>query len=339
MKERKFRFGILGCGMIAHVHASAIRALPEALLAGAADADAQRAAQFAAQYGVHPYESYGQMLADPEIDAVCICTPSGFHAENAIAALQHGKHAVLEKPMALSVESADRIVSACDRTGKLLTVISQLRFSSDVQRVKALLAENAFGRVTLCSLHMKYYRSKEYYASSPWKGTKAFDGGGALMNQGIHGVDLLEYIVGPVKEISGKARTLSHKIEVEDTAVAMLEFENGALGVIEASSCAYPGFERRIEIHGDKGYVLLRDNRIERMLVDGKEVSGEALNDAGTSRDPAAINCEMHRQQIQNLLAAVRGEEALLVDAREGKKALRLIEAIYRSSHESLSQS
>ncbi|MBQ8341674.1 MAG: Gfo/Idh/MocA family oxidoreductase [Clostridia bacterium] len=330
MKEHKFCFGILGCGMIAGIHANAICTIPEALLVGVADANAERAAQFAAQHGVRAYESYDQMLSDPEIDVICICTPSGFHAENALAALQHGKHVVLEKPMALSVESADRIVAACERAGKLLTVISQLRFSEDVQRVKALLAENAFGRVALCSLYMKYHRSKEYYASSPWKGTKAFDGGGALMNQGIHGVDLLEYIVGPVREVTGKARTLSHKIEVEDTAVAMLEFENGALGVIEASTCAYPGFERRIEIHGDKGYVMLRDNKIEKMMVNGEEISAE-VTDTGTSRDPAALNCEMHRRQIQNLLAAIRGEEALVVDAREGRKAIRVIEAVYRT--------
>ena len=316
--------------MIAGIHASAIHAIPEALLVGVADAHAERATQFAAQHGVHAYESYEQMLSDPELDSVCICTPSGFHAENALAALQHGKHVVLEKPMALSVESADRIVAACDREGKLLTVISQLRFSADVQKVKALLAENAFGRVALCSLYMKYHRSEEYYASSPWKGTKAFDGGGALMNQGIHGVDLLEYIVGPVREVTGKARTLSHKIEVEDTAVAMLEFENGALGVIEASTCAYPGFERRIEIHGDKGYVLLRDNKIEKMMVNGEELSAD-VTDTGTSRDPAALNCEMHRRQIQNLLAAIRGEEALVVDAREGRKVIRVIEAVYRA--------
>ena len=330
MKDNQFCFGILGCGMIAGIHAEAIGSIPEVVLAGVADANAERARAFAAQHGVRAYESYDQMLSDPELDVICICTPSGFHAENALAALQRGKHVVLEKPMALSVESADRIVAACDQAGKLLTVISQLRFSEDVQKVKALLAENAFGRVALCSLYMKYHRSEAYYASSPWKGTKVFDGGGALMNQGIHGVDLLEYIVGPVRDVTGKARTLSHKIEVEDTAVAMLEFENGALGVIEASTCAYPGFERRIEIHGDKGYVLMRDNKIEKMMVNGEEISAE-VTDAGTSRDPAALHCEMHRRQIQNLLAAIRGEEALVVDAREGRKAIRLIETIYRS--------
>ena len=133
-----------------------------------------------------------------------------------------------------------------------------------------------------------------------------------------------------MREVTGKARTLSHKIEVEDTAVAMLEFENGALGVIEASTCAYPGFERRIEIHGDKGYVMLRDNKVEKMMVNGEKFSAE-VSDSGTSKDPASLNCEMHRRQIQNLLAAIRGEEALVVDAREGKKAIRLIETIYRS--------
>ena len=330
MKDHQFCFGILGCGMIAGIHAEAIGSIPEAVLAGVADANAERERAFAAQRGVHAYESYDQMLSDPQLDVICICTPSGFHAENALAALRHGKHVVLEKPMALSAKSADEIVAACAQAGKLLTVISQLRFSEDVQRVRALLAENALGRLTLCSLYMKYHRSVEYYASSPWKGTKAFDGGGALMNQGIHGVDLLEYIVGPIKAVTGKARTLSHRIEVEDTAVAMLEFENGALGVIEASTCAYPGFERRIELHGDKGYIMLKNNQIEKMMVNGEEFSAEVA-DAGTSSDPGALHCEMHRRQIQNLLAAIRGEEELVVDANEGRKAIRVIEAVYRA--------
>lgn len=332
MKNSKICFGILGCGMIAGVHANAILGIPEAELVGVADARAESAERFAAAHGVSYYQTYEQMLSDPDLDVICICTPSGFHAQNALAALEHGKHVVLEKPMALSVESADEIVAACNRTGKLLTVISQLRFSEDVRKVKQLLKENAFGKISLCSLYMKYYRSEEYYASSPWKGTRAHDGGGALMNQGIHGVDLLEYIVGPVKEVTGKVKTLSHKIEVEDTAVAMLEFENGALGVIEASTCAYPGFERRLEIHGDRGYVLLKNNQIKEMTVNGEKVLIDApVSHMNTASDPTNLSCEMHRRQIQNLLAAIRGEEPLVVDASEGRKAIRLIETIYQA--------
>ncbi|MBQ8173954.1 MAG: Gfo/Idh/MocA family oxidoreductase [Clostridia bacterium] len=330
-----YKFGILGCGMIANIHADAVKELENATLCGAADHSPAAAERFAEKHGCHAYASYAEMLADGEIDAVCICTPSGFHAENAIAALEAGKHVVLEKPMALSTADADRIIETCDRTGKLLTVISQLRFAKDIQWVKRLIADGSFGRISLCGLHMKYYRAKEYYSSSPWKGTLKFDGGGALMNQGIHGIDLLEYLVGPIKAACGKIATLCHDIEVEDTAVATVEFESGALGLIEGSTCAYPGFERRIEIHGDEGYVILRETLIEKLMIGGREVSVESLGGkAGTASDPTALGCHNHRMQMENLLAAIEGREKLLVDCREGKKAIRVIESIYHSSAE-----
>jgi predicted dehydrogenase len=180
---------------------------------------------------------------------------------------------------------------------------------------------------------MKYWRSKEYYASSSWKGTKKFDGGGALINQGIHGVDLLEYIMGPIKDVEGKIRTLSHAIEVEDTAVALLEFVSGALGVIVASTCAYPGFDRKMEIHGDKGYVILEENRIVKMMLDDVKTKIKIEESVSTASDPATMPSFLHELQIKNLLGALQGKESLLVDHYEGKKAVRLINAIYRSSN------
>ena len=326
-----YKFGILGCGMIADIHADAINGIREAKLVAVADNNPKCALNFANKHGAVAYESY-EMLLDSDIDVVCICTPSCFHARNAIQAMRAGKHVVLEKPMALSTEEADEVIRVCQETGKELTVICQLRFSEDVQRLKRLVSDNAFGKITLCTLSMKYYRTSEYYSSSPWKGTLKFDGGGALMNQGIHGIDLLEYIVGDVKEVQGKIRTLSHKIEVEDSAVAMLEFENGALGVIEASTCAYPGFERKIEIHGDRGYAILVENSIEKLMINGEEqptVKGEVAN---TASDPSAVQSGMHRLQIENLIKSIEGKEKLLIDCHEGRRAVRIIEDIYRSS-------
>ena len=328
-----YKFGILGCGMIANVHADAIKKIENATLIGVADNYVEFSQKFADKHGAKAYASYKEMLADKEIDAVCICTPSCFHAPNAIEALYAGKHVVLEKPMALSVKAADEVINASKETGKLVTVICQLRFSRDIQRVKKLVEEGAFGKITLCDLYMKYYRNKDYYASSPWKGTLKFDGGGALMNQGIHGIDLIEYMVGPIKDIQGKIRTLSHKIEVEDTAVAMIEFENGALGVIEGSTCAYPGFDRKIEIHGDKGYVVLVENNIEKLMIDGQEQAVEKVEFVSTASDPSALQSGMHKLQIENLVNAIDGKEKLLIDCIEGKKAVRVIEEIYKSSH------
>lgn len=331
--KKIWNFGILGCGLVANIHTEALSRIEEANLIGVADNNLAAAESFAQKQGVKAYENYAEMLSDPEVDVVCVCTPSCFHAQNAIEALRHGKHVVLEKPMALTPEEADEVIAVCEETGKYLTVISQLRFSEDIVKVKKLIEEKAFGKISLCNLYMKYWRSKEYYASSSWKGTKKFDGGGALINQGIHGVDLLEYIMGPIKDVEGKIRTLSHAIEVEDTAVALLEFVSGALGVIVASTCAYPGFDRKMEIHGDKGYVILEENRIVKMMLDDVKTKIKIEESVSTASDPATMPSFLHELQIKNLLGALQGKESLLVDHYEGKKAVRLINAIYRSSN------
>lgn len=329
--KKDIKFGIVGCGAIASFHADAIANIAGASLLGVSDNNFDTAKSFSERYGVKAYKSYDELLADKSIDAVCICTPSCFHAECAIKALKNGKNVALEKPMALNTRDADRVISATRESGKLLTVISQLRFSSDVLRAKKLVEEGALGKITLCSLYMKYYRSPEYYKSSSWKGKLAFDGGGALMNQGIHGVDLLEFIAGEVKSVSGKIRTLSHSIEVEDTAVANLEFESGALGVIVASTSAYPGFERRIEINGDEGYLVLKEDKIEKLMLRGVEEKQEQITVNGTAADPLAMSYALHKSQLENFVLAINGEAELLINCHEGRRALRIIEDIYRS--------
>jgi predicted dehydrogenase len=279
---KNVKFGILGCGMIASIHADAIKNIENATLVGVADNNVEFARKFASKHSVKAFDCYEQMLKS-DIDVVCICTPSYFHAQNAIDALNSGKHVVVEKPMALCVADADRVDEASKRNNKLVTVISQLRFSDDVVRLKEYVESGAFGKISLCTLTMKYYRSKEYFASSNWKGTLKFDGGGALMNQGIHGVDLMQYIMGGVKNVSGKIGTLCHSVEVEDTAVATVEFNNGALGVIVASTCAYPGFDRKLEIHGEKGYAILTENNLEKLMIDGKDIELKAFKKSNTS--------------------------------------------------------
>lgn len=326
-----FKFGILGCGMIANFHAEAIKLIDEAELIAVSDNKKEYAENFAAKHGIKACNSYEEMLS--EVDVVCICTPSGFHAENAIQALRAGCHVVLEKPMALNTKDADMIIETSKESGALITVISQLRFAEDLQKVKKLVSENAFGKIAFCDLYMKYYRNEDYFKSSPWKGTLKFDGGGALLNQGIHGVDLLQFMVGEPKVISGKIKTLSHDVEVEDTAVAMLEFENGALGVIEGSTCSYPGFDRRYEIMGDKGYVIVVEDKIREIMLNGeKTVFEEVQKDESSSSNPAAIDCSLHIKQITNLINAINGKEPLLIDAHEGRKAIRIIEDIYNFS-------
>jgi len=334
--NKKFRFGILGCGMIAGVHAAAIGSIEEAELAGAADFNPDAAKRFCEKWGAHSYASEEEMLCDESIDVICICTPSHCHADNAIRALQHGKHVVLEKPMALNTEEADRVIAACNENDRLLTVISQLRFSPDIQHVRQLIKKNAFGKLVFCNLIMHYWRSEEYFAGSRWRGRKAFEGGGALMNQGIHGIDLLQHILGEVKVLKGRINTIHHAVEVEDAASALVEFENGATGMIQGSTCTWPGFERRLEIHGDRGFVVLKENMIEQLdtpedKIDHRKDSAQEL---GSYNKPDMIDSRMHALQIQNLLDAAQGRCDLMIDANEGRKAIRIIEDIYRSSEQ-----
>lgn len=330
MNKTILNFGLLGCGMAAEVHAGAIKSLENACLFGVADADKSRAASFAEKQGVKSYKNFDELLLDESIDAVCICTPNGFHAQNAIAALNAGKHVVVEKPLALNKSDCDAVNEAVEKSGKTLSVISQLRFSEDVAAVKKVIDEGKLGKIVLASAYLKYWRSPEYYSEGKWKGSKELDGG-ILMNQGVHGVDLLLYLAGNASVVSAKSKTLFHNIEADDTSVALLEFENGALGVIEASTCAYPGHERRIEIIGSQGTAILIENRIEKLFIDGKELTGaDILPKGGSANDPAAIDYLGHARQINNFINSILHEEKLFIDANEGAKAPMLIEQIYK---------
>lgn len=328
MKD-KLNFGILGCGAIAETHACAVLSVASAHLVGVADHDFERAESFAKKHGVRAYSDYSEMLADHRIDAICICTPSGFHAQNSLDALNAGKHVVVEKPMALNTADADRMIRAARENGCMLTVICQMRFSDGIRRLKSLVDEKSFGTLGLCDLYMKYWRAPDYYAKSAWRGTVEMDGGGALMNQGIHGVDAMLYVLGDARLISSKVKTLYHGIEVEDTAVATLEFESGALGVIEASTCSYPGFSRRIELCGSGGYAVYREGVVEKLVI-GDYVEENPINTANsTAANPTALSFYLHARQIENFINAVFGKEELLIDGEEGRRALALIEKIY----------
>ncbi len=325
------RFGILGCGVIGRVHADCITALDDAILVGVSDVMPASAQRFAEAYHTHAYASYEEMLADDAVDAVCICTPSGLHAEEALAALAAGKHVVLEKPMALNSTDTARLCRAAHSGNKLLSVISQHRFRPDVQKLKELIDSGAFGTLVFCDLYMKFWRDPSYYASGSWRGTWAMDGGGALMNQGIHGIDLIRYLVGNATLLHGRTKTRFHSIEVEDTATALLEFDCGALGVIEASTATYPGDSRRIEIRGTEGYAILADSTLEKLCVRGEMLIDRTITaDAGTASDPTQMKLIGHTLQLQNIIAAIRGQEPLLVTPEEGAAAVRLIEEIYR---------
>lgn len=328
--KKIIRFGIVGCGMIAGVHAEALRSLEGVVLAGVADARKESAVAFAQKYDITAYGSYEEMLADSEIDAVCVCTPSGFHAENTLAALRAGKHVAVEKPIAMTVEDADAIIRTAKECEKMVTVISQMRFATDVIFLKDAIDSGKLGTLKMCDLYMKYWRDEAYYQGSPWKGNRALDGG-VLMNQGIHGVDLLRHLIGNVTVVGSISDRLTHKIESPDTALALLRYDCGALGVIEASTATYPGFVMRLEIIGEHGYALFLDNHLDKLVIDGEEVAlpeEEYVSD-GTAHDPTAVGFKKHALQLQNFVDSIHGEASLIVDAEAGRGAVALILDIY----------
>ena len=335
MNTGKIRFGIIGCGMIAGWHANAIKAIEGAELSGIADNRVEYAAGFSEKYGGKVFESPERLAASSDIDVICVCTPSGLHAPQAIMAANAGKYVITEKPMALNLEEADQVIKAVETNGVKMAVISQLRFSPAVKKLKEAVDGGLLGKIVVGDIYMKFYRSQEYYNKGGWRGTKAMDGGGALMNQGIHGVDLLRYIMGPVKTVFARTGTLARRIEVEDTAAAVLEYENGALGVIQATTSIYPGYPRRMEISGDKGTIILEEDSIVRWDVEGKPVPEDITLEHttnGSASDPAALGIEGHILQIRDMADAIRSGRKPMVDAYEGRKPIEVIAAVYESA-------
>ncbi|MBE6687719.1 MAG: Gfo/Idh/MocA family oxidoreductase [Ruminococcaceae bacterium] len=332
--NKKCGFGIIGCGLIANWHADSITGIDDAQLIGVTDVNLQNASRFAAKYGCRTFDSVDEMLACDDIEAVCICTPSGLHASIAVKVALAGKHFAVEKPFAITKEQISEVIAACEKNNVKGAVISQFRFSEAINHVKNAIECGALGDLILGDVYMKYYRSSEYYSSSSWKGTWAMDGGGALMNQGIHGIDILQYLMGPVKSVYGVCKTLVRDIEVEDTANLVLEYENGAIGTIQGTTSVSPGYPRRMEISGTKGTVILTEAVITTWDVEGYEPPASATICSGTKsfNDPAALATTNHKKQLADLVEAIRDDRPPVVDIYEGKKPVDIILAAYESS-------
>jgi UDP-N-acetyl-2-amino-2-deoxyglucuronate dehydrogenase len=330
-------FGIVGTGVIAAMHAAAIATVPRARLAAVTDVAGGAAAAFAAARGCAAEPGLDQLLARPDVDVVCVCVPSGLHAEVGVRAAQAGKHLVVEKPIDVTLAAADRLIEAARAAGVALTVISQHRFDPGLIELKRLLGDGALGRLVLAEASTKWYRTQAYYDSAGWRGTWAMDGG-SLLNQGIHYVDLLRWCMGPVTEVTAVCATLAHQVEVEDTALAIVRFGSGAVGTILSSTAAYPGFPQRLEITGTDGTVIVEDGRIVRRAFGPQATAGAPGDDAvavaavGAAADPAAIEVASHAAQIADLLAAVEEGRALAVDGPAGRDALEIVRAVYESA-------
>ena len=331
-------FGIVGAGVIAAMHADAIATLPGARLVAVTDVAAGAAAAFAAARGCAAEPDLDALLARDDVDVVCVCVPSGLHAEVGIRAAKAGKHLVVEKPIDVTLAAADRLIEAARTAGVALTVISQHRFDPGLTELKHLLGEGALGRLVLGEASTKWSRPQAYYDSAGWRGTWAMDGG-SLMNQGVHYVDLLRWCMGPVTEVTAVCTTQAHQIEAEDTALAIVRFGSGAVGTILSSTAAFPGFPQRLEITGTEGTVIIEDGQMVRRAFgagaradgdDGDE-DGDGMR-LGTASDPAALDVSGHAAQITDLLAAIDEGREPAVDGQAGRDALQIVCAVYESA-------
>ena len=333
--EKKLGFGIIGCGFISFHHAQSILHTEGAYLVGATDVNEQNAENFCRKFGVTHFKSTEEMLYSGKIDIVCICTPSDFHAHNALEAIEAGKHVLVEKPLALNVEDCELLISEAKKRGVKASVVSQCRFHNTSRVLKNLVADGRLGRIVTADLTMKYYRSPEYYLESPWRGTWKHDGGGALMNQGIHGIDILLSVMGKVKSVHGLARTLARNIETEDTAAAIVEYENGALGLIQGTTSVYPGYPRNLVVSGTKGTVGIAENSFSEWNIEGEKIPDgiviEAAKNSGAST-PLNIDFSEHMPHIEEMVRAVREDLPLTSSFEDGRNAIKLITSIYESS-------
>ncbi|WP_437230012.1 Gfo/Idh/MocA family protein [Planctomicrobium sp. SH661] len=334
-------FAIIGTGMIARYHAQAIAAIPNATLIGCFNHNLDRATKFAEEFGCRAYSKLEDLLANPEVDVVTICTPSGAHLEPALAAARAGKHLLVEKPLEITLERCDAIIAACEEAGTLLGAILPSRFSPANVALKKAIEAGRFGRLTLGDTYVKWWRTQAYYDDGGWRGTWALDGGGAYMNQAIHNVDLLSWLMGDVQEVCGLTSTLAHeRIEVEDVGTAIVRFKNGALGTLEASTSVYPGLLKKTEIHGTTGSACVEQDSIlmwnfqtpDPGDAELLEKYGKGNEVTGGAADPKAISFIGHQRQFEDFIAAIHERRKPLIDGSEGRKSVELILAIYESS-------
>lgn len=332
MTGKALRVGLVGCGGMGNEHLNIIDNIPDVMLAGVCDHRPERAKRMGAAHHVPYWLDYIRFLEEAHPDVVHICSPSGLHGTQGIEAAQRGIHVLCEKPLDINLEKVDRLIATCDQNDVRLGCIFQRRMSLAAQVVRQAIVDGRMGRILSCSMSVKWWRSQVYYDKDDWRGTWDMDGG-ALANQGIHSLDQMVWLAGPVVEVEyAHLETTNHHIETEDLAFAVVRFASGARGTIEATTCCLPDLATRLEIYGTNGSAALEDARVLRFGLDGQDLTttlaDKSLHTGGGS-DPFAIGLAGHEAQIRDFYAAVREHRPPRVDGREARPAVDLLNKIY----------
>ncbi len=326
--------GIWGGGSISDTHARAAAEIEGVRVAAVGGINAAKVKAIADRHQAAAFSDLGALVGHRPLDILLIGSPSGLHADDGITAARAGLHVLVEKPLDVTVEKADALISVCRDAGVKLGVFFQDRFAPDLVRLKEALGQGVLGRPFLASARVKWWRPPEYYSSSRWRGTVALDGGGATVNQGIHTLDLLLWLLGDVRGVFARRASARHAIEVEDTLVATLEFANGALATYEATTAAFPGYPRQIELSGSEGTVVVRQNRV--VAADLKTPVAGLVSDPGadtsSASSPIVGDISGHKAAINDLLLAIRANSEPRCNGLEGRRSVELVEALYRSA-------
>lgn len=330
-----FHIGIIGGGGISDTHARAAIEVDNVEVSAFVGANKDKVELLSKKYGGAAYVDFDSFLNHKPLDVVMIGSPSGLHAQQGIECARRGMHVLVEKPIDVTVNKADALIAECDRMNVKLGVCFQDRGSADFIRLKGLIESGSLGKLILVSGRVKWYRPPEYYSGSRWRGKLDLDGGGALMNQGVHTVDLLLWLLGDVERVYARSLTALHEIESEDTLVATLEFANGAIGTLEAATSVFPGYDRRVEITGSEGTIIVERDRIVRAdlktpLPDGLQSSEQDTNPSSTS--PIVSDVSGHKRILEDFLKAIATNSTVRCDGREGRRSVKLVQAIYESA-------
>jgi predicted dehydrogenase len=327
------RMGIIGGGNISETHARASREVAGVEVAAVFGSNAEKVKRLAAAFDAPAFSNFSDFLAHRPMDFVAIGSPSGMHGEQGIAAAERGLHVLTEKPLEIDTQRADALIAATEKAGVKLGVFFQDRFKSDLIRLKEWVAAGLLGKLILADARVKWFRPSNYYSESKWRGTLALDGGGALINQAIHTVDLLIWVCGDVRAVQGMRGTALHKIEAEDTLVATLEFANGALGSLQATTSVYPGYPRRVELTGSQGTVIVEHDRLIAADLRAKPAdfasTGDDRNASATSA--AVSDVRGHAAAIADFVRAIETDGTPRCSGREGRKSVAVVEAIYEA--------